>query len=56
MNSLKLIAAIAYIELHITKGEGFVTMIQFEDGGGNRFNFKTTNSSELKFIDLTGRI
>jgi hypothetical protein len=56
MKSLKLIAAIAWIELNITKGEGFVTMIQFEDGNGNRFNFRTSNSTETKFIDLAGKI
>lgn len=59
MNSLKLIAAIAYIKLNILKEDEIMTMIEFEDGSGYKFNYKSFskgNRTRTHYIDLNGKI
>lgn len=55
MSSLKLIAAIAYLKLNMLNPGDTITMIEFEDGSGNKFNYRTVVTG-LKYIDLTGKI
>lgn len=55
MDTMKLIAAIAYIKLNkLAKGDD-ITMIEFEDGGGYKFNYRTLLTGG-HFVDLTGKI
>lgn len=56
MESLKLIAAIAYIQSNqLIKGD-YITQIQFEDGSHTKFNYTSSAVGILTFIDLTGKI
>ena len=57
MDSIKLIATIAYINLRLLNKGDVITMIEFEDGGGYKFNYKTMYlGAKAEFIDLTGKI
>ena len=53
MNTLTLIQAAAIIS-KLFKVE--LVSIEFEDGSGRKFNYKTIKSNEQKYIDLTGKI
>jgi len=56
MEELKLIAAITHIKLyHLRKGD-VLTMIEFEDGGGYKFNYASMYNRKPQYIDLTGKI
>jgi hypothetical protein len=47
---MTLIEAIQKLETkHLLK----VTMIEYEDGSGNKFNYKLANGNKLFFADLT---
>ena len=56
LETIKLIAAICYIQKHIIAKDEKVLMIEFEDGSGNKFNYRSTHERGDKFIDLTGKI
>lgn len=52
MNTLKLIEAIQEIKRnHLDKDEEII-FIEFEDGSGNCFNYRTNKSRKQKFIRL----
>lgn len=52
MTSANLILAITLLG---TRGIP-VTCIEFEDGSGKRFNYKTVNSNTWQFIDLSDEL
>jgi hypothetical protein len=50
---MTLIEAIQKLE---TKHQSKVTMIEYEDGSGNKFNYKLANGNKSFFADLTQEI
>lgn len=51
-----MILAIIYISLNIIPADDCITAIEFEDGGGYKFNYHTRDNKASQFIDLTGLI
>jgi hypothetical protein len=56
MDEIKMIAAITHIRMyHLAKGD-CITMIEFEDGSGYKFNYRTIYNKTPQHVNLIDKI